>query len=230
MVSLLAIMKRALLLSVLAVAAASGCSSAPALDPGAPVAGASSALAVDLAAAFADAEREGQGHLGVAVVHVESGERSAYHGTERFPMQSVFKLPLAIEVLARIDAGTLRLDEVLRIRPIDIRPGPSGALADELPASGGEMTVLDLLERALMSSDNTATDVLLERLRSPAPRGTSWWRPSSARPGATTRPAPTLWRGWGRRCSTTMRRDEPGSRPRSSASTCREAHRVEVRQ
>ena len=164
-VSLLA-MKRALLLSVLVLSSASGCG-AVALHPGAPVAVASSALAPDLAAAFAEAEREGQGHLGVAILHVESGERGAYHGEERFPMQSVFKLPLAIEVLARIDAGTLRLDEVLRIRPIDIRPGPSGALADELPASGGERTVLDLLERALMSSDNTATDVLLERLGGP---------------------------------------------------------------
>jgi beta-lactamase class A len=159
-------MKRALLLSALALSSAAGCSPPP--PPArAPAPVAAPPLAADLAAAFADAEREGQGHLGVAVLHVESGDRGSYHGTERFPMQSVFKLPLAIEVLARVDAGELRLDEVLRIRPIDIRPGPPGALADELPPSGGDRTVLELLERVLKSSDNTAADVLLERLGGP---------------------------------------------------------------
>ncbi len=186
------------------------------------------ALAVDLAAAFADAEREGQGHLGVAVLHVESGERGAYHGTARFPMQSVFKLPLAIEVLARVDAGELRLDEVLHIRAIDIRPGPSGALADELPPGGGDRTVLELLERVVRSSDNTAADVLLERLGGPR-RGTDRLRGlgitgidvsrSEAELmmdycGVTTRPPREAWTLDGIRAAT---RTGPAARSRAMA-------------
>ena len=159
-----------LLLSALVSSSALGCrppatASAPARAAAAP--GAAAPLAADLVAAFTQAEREAAGHLGVGILHVESGERGSFHGEEPFPMQSVFKLPLAIDVLARVDAGELRLDEVLPVRPIDIRPGPPHSLADEIPATGGERTVLDLLERALLTSDNTAADVLLERIGGP---------------------------------------------------------------
>ncbi len=155
-----------LLFSALGLSSALGCrppataEAAAALETTAPLAG-------DLAAAIAQAEREAAGHLGVGILHVESGERASFHGAERFPMQSVFKLPLAIDVFARVDAGEIRLDEVLPVRPIDIRPGPPHSLAEEIPATGGERTVLDLLERALITSDNTATDVLLERIGGP---------------------------------------------------------------
>jgi beta-lactamase class A len=45
------------------------------------------------------------GTVGVAVVHVETGERVSLRGTERFPMASVFKLPIAMQVLHRVDQG-----------------------------------------------------------------------------------------------------------------------------
>jgi beta-lactamase class A len=160
-----------LLLAALALSSAAGCRAPTGAFAAAPSAAAAPAkaapLAPDLAAAFARAEREADGHLGVAILHVESGERASYHGAERFPMQSVFKLPLAIEVLARVDAGELRLDEMIHIRPIDFRPGPPHALLEELPEAGGDRPVLELVERVLISSDNTAADALLARLGGP---------------------------------------------------------------
>jgi beta-lactamase class A len=163
-----------LLFAALALSSAPGCHPAPAVvatAPGAPALPApavSDALAAALAPAFARAEAEAQGHLGAAVLHLESGERASYHGGERFPMQSVFKMPLAIDILARVDAGELRLDETIHIRPIDIRPGPPNALADELPPTGGDRPLLDLLERILLISDNTAADTLLARIGGPS--------------------------------------------------------------
>ncbi|MEP7125195.1 MAG: class A beta-lactamase [Byssovorax sp.] len=163
------------LVFALALASASGCHHPPsdlmASPTGAhysPLSPSSGALATALAPVFAQAEKEAGGYLGAAVLHVESGERATYHGRESFPMQSVFKLPLAIDVLARVDAGELRLDEIIHIRPIDVRPGPPNALADELPPGGGDRTLLDLVERILVSSDNTAADTLLERIGGPA--------------------------------------------------------------
>jgi beta-lactamase class A len=125
------------------------------------------ALPADLAAVITKAEKEAQGQLGVAVLNAATGERFSWHGSERFPLQSVFKLPLAIAILTRVDVGDIRMDEMLRVRPIDVRPGMPGGLADELPALGAEKSVEDLLERSLVTSDNTATDVLLERLGGP---------------------------------------------------------------
>lgn len=164
-----------LLFSALALSSAPGCHPAS-LGLGATASGAaasgvsatSTALAAALAPAFAQAERESGGYLGAAVLHLESGESASYHGRERFPMQSVFKLPLAIDIFARVDAGELRFDEMIHIRPSDIRPGPPNALADELPKAGGDRTLLDLLERILITSDNTAADALLERIGGPS--------------------------------------------------------------
>src|SRR4051812_25163011 len=95
-----------LLLAAASTATLTACSGAPPVttratpSTGAPSAKASSASAA-LAPVFARAELEAQGHLGVAVLHVESGERASFRGDERFPLQSVFKVPLGIEVLAR---------------------------------------------------------------------------------------------------------------------------------
>ena len=58
----------------------------------------------DLAALTARIEqiiRTSPGDVGVALVHVESGVRLSIHGDQRFPMASVYKLPIAIEALAR---------------------------------------------------------------------------------------------------------------------------------
>ncbi len=81
-------------------------------------------------------------------------------------MQSVFKLPLAIDVFAR----RRRRDPPRRHAACSTdrySSGPAAFLAEEIPATGGERTVLDLVERALITSDNTATDVLLERIGGP---------------------------------------------------------------
>src|SRR6185437_16201303 len=39
------------------------------------------------------------GHVGAAVRLLETGESSSFHGNEQFPMQSVYKLPIAMAVL-----------------------------------------------------------------------------------------------------------------------------------
>ena len=40
-----------------------------------------------------------QGHVGAAVRLIETGEQFSFHGAEHFPMQSVYKLPIAMAVL-----------------------------------------------------------------------------------------------------------------------------------
>jgi beta-lactamase class A len=108
----------------------------------------------------------GGGVAGVAVLQVESGERTSIRGGEPFPMASIMKVPLALLVLHRVDQGTLRLDQTVRLAPSDYRPG-AGSLADAT-ARGASLSVRDLLERMLVESDNAACDVLL-RLAGGAP-------------------------------------------------------------
>ncbi len=96
------------------------------------------------------------------MLHLESGTGASLHGHERFPMASVFKLPLAIALLARVDHGALRLDESVALGPSDIRPGGGGGtIAERAPAGGIALSIGELLEAMMVSSDNTAADALL---------------------------------------------------------------------
>ena len=61
------------------------------------------------------------GTIGVSLIHVESGATLSVRGDARFPMASVYKLPIAIELLAQVSAGTLALDRQVALEPSDIR-------------------------------------------------------------------------------------------------------------
>ncbi len=99
------------------------------------------------------------GTVGISVLHLESGRGASLHGNERFPMASVFKLAVAVELSARADRGTVRLDQKIVLAPADMRGG--GPLAARAPNGGITLTVGELLEAMLVDSDNTAADLLL---------------------------------------------------------------------
>lgn len=97
--------------------------------------------------------------VGLAAVHLPSGQAVEHDGRGLFPMQSVYKLPIAIAVLAAADAGKLALDRKVEIRKEDISPGPDPRTWAQLPQT---VTVSRLLELMIQESDNTACDNLLK--------------------------------------------------------------------
>ena len=99
------------------------------------------------------------GTVGVSVLNLESGRGASLHGNERFPMASVFKLAVAVELLSRADRGAVRLDQKMTLAPADMRPG--GSLSERAPNGGITLTVGELLEAMLVDGDNTAVDLLL---------------------------------------------------------------------
>ena len=100
------------------------------------------------------------GRVGATAIHLETGRRVSLNGAERFPMASTFKVPIAVELLTRVDAGQLKLDQMIDIKPGDLHPG-SGTLADLFNKPGLALSVRNLLELMLLISDNSATDVTL---------------------------------------------------------------------
>ena len=106
-----------------------------------------------------------RGRIGVALIHLESGAAVHIRGHERFPMASIVKLPIAIEVLKQVVEGKLTLDRVLWLGPSDIRPC---CTIERRHARGGvSFTVIELLELAIVESDNTAADALLKLVGGP---------------------------------------------------------------
>ena len=104
--------------------------------------------------------------IGVSAIHLESGERLSVRNMERFPMGSVYKFPIALAVLRRVDIGTLSLDQVITIEPRDFSTGWS-PLRDHANKRPIVITVRELLHSMVSISDNTASDTLMKLIGGP---------------------------------------------------------------
>jgi len=100
------------------------------------------------------------GTVGVTAIHLETKRRVSQNGTDRFPMASTFKVPIAVQLLTRVDNGEIKLDQMIDIKQSDLHPG-SGTLSDLFNKGGLALSVRNLMELMLLISDNSATDVML---------------------------------------------------------------------
>jgi len=107
------------------------------------------------------------GKVGVAAIHLESGRTVALNGGEAFPMASTFKVPVAVQLLRRVERGELRLDGMITLAPSDLHPG-SGEISHLLDDPGVSLSLQNLLELMLLISDNSATDLVLKAAGGPA--------------------------------------------------------------
>ena len=101
-----------------------------------------------------------RGRTGVSLIHLESGATLDVRGDERFPMASIVKLPIAIEILKQVAERKLTLDRAVWLGASDIRP--CCTIERRHPKGGVSRTVRELLELAMVESDNTAADALLK--------------------------------------------------------------------
>ena len=102
-----------------------------------------------------------QGQVGVGAIHLESGREVYVRGHERFPMASSYKVPIAVQLLSRVEAGEISLDDRVELDPGDLHPG-SGILSALFDDPGVVLSLRNLLELTLLISDNSATDLVLE--------------------------------------------------------------------
>jgi beta-lactamase class A len=85
------------------------------------------------------------------------------------PMQSVFKLPLAIAVLHQVEQGKYALDQPIRFEPSDrILPHAYSPLWDKYPQAGVDVPLRELLRLTVSLSDNVAADILLRLAGGPS--------------------------------------------------------------
>ncbi len=110
-----------------------------------------------------------QGKVGAAAMVLETGESVGLRADDQFPMQSVYKFPIAMTVLHQVDGGTLKLDQSIRIEKGElVPPGLHSPIRDEHP-DGVEKPLREILRYAVEESDGTASDVLM-RLAGGPPR------------------------------------------------------------
>ena len=136
--------------------------------------GASRPLAVDMAARVADLralERRAQGRLGAYVLDPVRRVWFGWRANERFAHCSSFKMSLAAMMLAKADRKEIDLAEVLHWTKADML-GVSPVTEARIDTG---LAVEDLARATLVTSDNTAANVLLRRFGGPA-QLTRFWR------------------------------------------------------
>ena len=83
------------------------------------------------------------------------------NGSSPIPAASIIKIPVLVAFLQDVDAGRIRLDEPLAMKESQIATG-SGDMQDEPP--GTVYTALETASWMIVNSDNTATNMLIDRL------------------------------------------------------------------
>jgi len=136
------------------------------------VAGAGRAHAEDAASTLRGFEQRVGGRIGLFAENQATGARIAWRAEERFTMCSTFKASLAACVLARVDRGEDRLDDMVTYGQADIQEYAPAAKANL--AKGG-MSIADMCQAAVEISDNTCANMLLARIGGP-PALTAFWR------------------------------------------------------
>ena len=102
--------------------------------------------------------------VGVKIIGEKNG---LYRLNEtKFPMMSVYKLPLAIYILKQFEEGNLRLIQEIQFDEKDIFSS-FGPLIEKFPSKKGKVNIFDLLNNVISYSDNNSCDLLFKLIGSP---------------------------------------------------------------
>jgi beta-lactamase class A len=101
------------------------------------------------------------GILGYSVLNLDTGERLSLRGDETFPTASLIKVPILVTLYDLVEQRLLSFDDPLTVIKIDQVPG-SGVL--QFMHSGMSLSVHDAAALMIILSDNTATNLILDRI------------------------------------------------------------------
>jgi beta-lactamase class A len=105
--------------------------------------------------------RAHHGVAGYSVRNIDTGERLELRGDETFPTASLIKVPVLVTLYDLVEKGDISLDDRITVLKIDKVPG-SGVL--QFLHDGIEITVRDAAWLMSTISDNTATNLLLDKI------------------------------------------------------------------
>jgi beta-lactamase class A len=108
------------------------------------------------------------GQVGVAIMDLETNDTLLYNVDGIFPMQSVYKFPLALAVLDQVDKGKLSLDQKIKLKKRDVLPNTWSPLAEKYPEGNVDVSLRDLLMYTITHSDNNGCDILFRLIGGPS--------------------------------------------------------------
>ena len=97
-------------------------------------------------------------HAGLYVKNMATGEVAGAHADEQFESASTIKMVILVMAYQMVDQKKLNLSERYTIKPSDLRGG-SGVFKFNDP--GLSPTLRDVITQMVITSDNSATDIML---------------------------------------------------------------------
>ena len=101
------------------------------------------------------------GVVGYSIIDLDTGDTLSRRGDETFPTASLIKVPILVTLYDLVAKHQISLDDPLTLLDIDKVPG-SGSL--QFMHDGATITVHDAAWLMATQSDNTATNLLLDRI------------------------------------------------------------------
>ncbi|MDJ0618206.1 MAG: serine hydrolase [Calothrix sp. MO_192.B10] len=98
---------------------------------------------------------------GIFLVDLDNGSYVDINAAASFPAASTIKIPILVAFFQDVDTGKIRLDESLTLQP-EMIAGGSGDMKSKKP--GTQFTALEVATKMMIISDNTATNMLIERM------------------------------------------------------------------
>jgi beta-lactamase class A PER len=105
--------------------------------------------------------------VGVAVWGPDDLEPLLIQPFEKFPMQSVFKLHLAMLVLHQVDLGKMELSQSITVKRAEVLQNTWSPMMKEYSGEEFVVTLQQLLQYSVSHSDNVACDLLFELVGGP---------------------------------------------------------------
>lgn len=107
---------------------------------------------------------QAKGRVGVAIMGLERPDTLTFNNNDCYPMQSVYKFPLALAVLSEVDKGIFSLNQKIHLTNEDLLPNTWSPLRDKYPHGNINITLRELLRFTVTESDNNGCDILFRLL------------------------------------------------------------------
>jgi beta-lactamase class A len=119
-------------------------------------------LWLKLESSINDVDRKLDGVLGVAILDLNSGQKFELRAGEVFPQASSIKMTVLAELYRQAQAGRLKLTDLYTVQASDLVPDSD--IMNGLTPGVTRITLRDLATMMVAVSDNSATNVLIDRV------------------------------------------------------------------
>ncbi len=102
--------------------------------------------------------------FGIYIKSIETGEEIALNADDQMDTMSVIKIPLMVEAYRQAAEGGFKLSDTHTLKASEKQPG-TGIL--QRWAEGTVMTYDDIIDLMIIVSDNTATDIIFQKVGGP---------------------------------------------------------------